>query len=147
MAGMAIIQIIGNIGRDPETRYTQSGLQVTSFTVAVNRVSTQGGERKEETDWYRVSAWGRTAQFAEQYLQKGRRVFVSGRFAPRTFTGQDGQVRTSFDISADHIVPADTQQRADLNDLPAVGSAAPARSRQPQTDTFESEMTEDDIPF
>jgi single-strand DNA-binding protein len=147
MAGIAIIQIIGNIGRDPETRFTPKGQQVTTFTVAVNRVSTQGGERKEETDWYRVNAWGNTARFAEQYLQKGRRVYVSGRFAPRTYTGQDGQMRTAYEISADYIVPTDSQQRVDLNDLPAVGSAAPARGRQQPADSFEDEMTEEDIPF
>lgn len=147
MAGMAIIQIIGNIGRDPETRFTPSGAQVTSFTVAVNRVSTQGGERKEETDWYRVSAWGRTAEFATQYLQKGRRVFVSGRFSPRTYTGQDGQVRTSLEISADYIVPTDSQQRADLNELPAVAASAPPRSRQTKAETLDADLSEDDIPF
>lgn len=147
MAGMAIIQIIGNIGRDPETRFTTGGQQVTSFTVAVNRVGSQGGERKEETDWYRVSAWGRNAQFAEQYLQKGRRVYVSGRFAPRTFTGQDGQVRTSLDISADYIVPTDSQQRAELGDLPVASAASPVRSRSAPPESFSNEMTEDEIPF
>ncbi|MCS6800548.1 MAG: single-stranded DNA-binding protein [Chloroflexota bacterium] len=149
---MAIIQIIGNLGRDPETRYTPEGRQVTSFTVAVNRVSTQGGERREETDWYRVSAWGANAKFAEQYLQKGRRVYVSGRFAPRTFIGQDGQSRLSLDITADHIIPVDAAPRADVNELPAVGASLPGRAKPSQPETFgeelnDEELNEEAIPF
>jgi single-strand DNA-binding protein len=147
MASMAVIHIIGNIGRDPETRFTPNNQQVTSFTVAVNRVSTQGSERKEETDWYRVSAWGKLAQFAEQYLQKGRRVYVSGRFAPRTFIGQDGQTRISLDISADYIVPADSQPRADVNELPPVGASVPSRGRPSPIDAGDPDLTDDDIPF
>lgn len=147
MASMAIIQIIGNIGRDPETRFTPNNQQVTSFTVAVNRVSTQGGERKEETDWYRVSAWGKTAQFAEQYLQKGRRVYVSGRFAPRTFVGQDNQTRIFLDITADYIIPADSQPRADVNDLPPVGATVAGRGRPSPIEPGEPDLSDEDIPF
>src|SRR5262245_28981910 len=121
MAGVATIQIVGNLGRDPETRFTPNGQQVTSFTVAVSRVLGGGerGERREETDWYRVSCFGRNATFAEQYLQKGRRVFVAGRFSTRSFTGQDGQSRTSLEITADQLTSLDSAQRAEFGDAPA----------------------------
>jgi single-strand DNA-binding protein len=145
MAGMAVIQIIGNIGRDPETRFTPTQRQVVSFTVAVNRVVPQGGDGKQEvTDWYRVTCWGNLAEFAANYLQKGRRVYVSGRFAPRTFTGQDGQPRLSLDITADYLIPLDSPQRADLGEGVPVASTSRGRSPAGELDT---DLSEEDLPF
>ena len=99
MASMAKIQIIGNVGRDPELRMTPNGRPVCEFSVAVNRVSNSGGERTEQTDWYRVSCWGKQAETAQQVVQKGQQIFVDGRFSPRRYTTKDGQEGTSYDIS------------------------------------------------
>ncbi|MDE2765272.1 MAG: single-stranded DNA-binding protein, partial [Chloroflexota bacterium] len=99
------IMIIGNLGGDPEMRYTPNGTPVTSFSVAVNRSYTrQDGERAEETEWFRVSAWRQLAEQANQYLAKGRLAYVEGRLRSRTFQGNDGQTRFVNEIDANQIV-------------------------------------------
>lgn len=94
------IIVIGHLGRDPEMRYTPNGQSVTSFSVASSRRYTTGeGEQREETEWFNVSAWGRLADLCNQYLSKGRQVYVEGRFSSRSYEGRDGQMRHSNDIS------------------------------------------------
>lgn len=104
------IIIVGNVGRDPEMRYTPSGQAVTSFSVATNRQYTSNsGESVKETIWFRVSAWGKTAEICNQYLKKGSKVLVEGRLTadknggPRIWTGQDGTPRASFEVSAQTV--------------------------------------------
>jgi single-strand DNA-binding protein len=93
------IIVIGNLGRDPEMRYTPNGQSVTSFSVAsTRRYNTADGERREETEWFRVNAWGRLADTCNQYLTKGQQVYVEGRLSSRTYQAQDGQTRVSLDI-------------------------------------------------
>jgi single-strand DNA-binding protein len=100
--------IAGNVGRDPEMRYTPSGQAVTSFSVAVNESYTNNsGEKVKKTFWFRVSAWGKQAEICNQYVKKGQMVLVEGRLSgdqatggPRVWTGQDGQPRSSFEITA-----------------------------------------------
>ncbi len=88
------IIVIGNLGRDPEMRYTPSGQSVTSFSVASNRkYTTAAGEQREETEWFNVNAWGRLAELCNQYLTKGRQVYVEGRLRSRTYESRDGQTR------------------------------------------------------
>ena len=102
------IIIAGNLGRDPEMRYTQDGTPVTNFSVATNRRWTNpDGSQGEETIWFRVSAWRRLAETCNEYLQKGRPVLVEGRLrpdpatgGPRIWTGNDGIARASFEITA-----------------------------------------------
>ncbi len=99
---------VGNVGRDPEMRYTPSGQAVTSFSVAPNRQYTNNnGETIKETIWFRVSAWGKQAEVCNQYLKKGSKVLVEGRLTPdketggpRVWTGQDGSPRASFEVTA-----------------------------------------------
>ncbi len=94
------IIVIGNLGRDPEMRYTASGQSVTSFSVASNRrYTTAAGEQREETEWFNVSAWGRLGETCNQYLVRGSQVYVEGRLSTRTYTTQDGQPRFSNDIT------------------------------------------------
>lgn len=102
------IIIAGNLGGDPELRYTQDGTPVANFSVATNRRWTnQDGSRGEETVWFRVSVWRRQAETCNEYLRKGRQVLVEGRMnvdpatgGPRVWTGQDGQPRASYEITA-----------------------------------------------
>lgn len=104
--------IVGNLGRDPEMRYTGDGTPVTSFSVATNRRWTNSdGSQGEETVWFRVSAWRRLAETCAQYLSKGRQVMVEGRMTPdrdtggpRVWTGQDGVARASFELTADRVI-------------------------------------------
>jgi len=105
MAGMNKITIIGNLGRDPEMRYTPSGSAVTDFSVAVTRsYRTRDGENKEETEWFRVRCWERLAEIANQYLPKGRQVYVEGRLKSRTYQDQSGETRVSLDVNATELV-------------------------------------------
>ncbi len=100
--------IVGNLGRDPEMRYTPQGTPVTTFTVAANRRWTNAdGTPGEETTWFRVTAWRRMAEVCNQYLSKGRQVLVEGWLrpdpetgGPRIWTGQDGVARASFEVTA-----------------------------------------------
>lgn len=105
------IIIVGNLGRDPEMRYTPSGQAVTSFSVATSRQYTgSDGQKVKETIWFRVSAWGKQAETCNQYLRKGSKVLVEGRLVPdptsggpRVFTRQDGSTGASFEISANTV--------------------------------------------
>lgn len=120
MAGLCKATIIGNLGRDPEMRYTPNGKPVTSFSVACNRVYTASdGERREETEWFRVIAWGKLAETCSQILSKGRRVYVEGRLQTRTWEGQDGQKRTEIEIVANDMVVLDSRPRGDAPELGA----------------------------
>lgn len=94
------VLIIGNVGGDPEMRYTPNGNPVTSFSVATNRRYTVEGEQREETQWFRVSAWNRLAETCNQYVTRGMKVYVEGRLSVREYVGQDGQTRTSVDVNA-----------------------------------------------
>lgn len=98
------ITIIGNLGTDPEMRYMPSGDAVTSFSVATNyRYRTRDGEQRDETEWFRINAWGRLAETTNQYLEKGRLVYIEGRLSSRSWQGQDGQTRFSNEIRAQEV--------------------------------------------
>jgi single-strand DNA-binding protein len=113
MASFAKAMIIGNLGRDPEMRYTPSGRPVTEFTVAVNQSTKnqQSGEWIESTDWFRVTVWGERAERTAEQFRKGNRVFVEGRFRTREFEGRDGLKRVSLEISADSVVSLEARVR------------------------------------
>jgi single-strand DNA-binding protein len=121
------VMIIGNLGADPEMRYTPSGRPVTQFNVAVNQSTKnqQTGEWNEETDWFRVSVWGDRAERAAETFRKGNKVFVEGRFKTREFEGRDGQKRTSLEITADSLVNLEKRTR-DEGDGGQFATAAPA---------------------
>lgn len=102
MAGYQYTVIIGNVGRDPEMRYTQNGVAVCDFSVAVSRSWTDKGtnEKKEETTWFKVSAWRNLAETCNQYVKKGMQIMVAGRVSASAFMGQDGQPRSSLELLA-----------------------------------------------
>ena len=134
------IIIVGNLGRDPEMRFTPSGQAVTNFNVATNRQYTgNDGQPVKETIWFRISTWGKQAEICNQYLRKGSKVLVEGRLVPdkdtggpRIWTKQDGTAGASFEISASTVrflssrgedessaVPGDiASQTDDAGDIP-----------------------------
>ena len=135
------IIVIGNLGRDPEMRYTPSGQSVASFSVASNRrYTTASGEQREETDWFNVSAWGKLAELCNQYLTKGRQVYVEGRLRLRSYEGRDGQTRFVNEITLTDVQflgggTGTRDEAAPYETEPAMGDAGPG------TDDI------DDLPF
>ncbi len=102
--GLNKVMIIGNLGRDPEMRYTPSGKPVTSFSVAVSRTYMKAeGERTEVTDWFNVVAWGRLAEICSQYLAKGSTVYVEGRLETRSWEGENGQKHYRTELVANDV--------------------------------------------
>jgi single-strand DNA-binding protein len=103
--GLNKVQIIGNLGRDPEMRYTPSGSAVTNFTVAVNRPRRgQDGNMVDETEWFRVVLWDKLAETANEFLRKGRTVYIEGRLQSRKYTDKDGVERTSVEIVGNEMI-------------------------------------------
>ena len=153
--GLNKVMIIGNLGRDPEMRYTPSGQAVTQFTVAVNRnYKDAQGERQEETEWFRVVAWGQQAEFSAEYLRKGAKVFVEGRIQTRQWEGQDGQKRYTTELVANTIQTLERRQRDDAGDggsqlppEPRAQRPQAANTRQGGGDQPPTEPDYDDLPF
>ena len=135
--------LIGNLGKDPEMRYTPSGQAVTSFSVATNRQYTNNnGESVKETTWFRVSAWGKQAETCNQYLRKGSKVLVEGRLTsdpatggPRIWKAQDGSSRASFEVNASTVRFLSSKNESD-------GSAQVGGD-----DAGFAEPNDDEIPF
>lgn len=102
MAGYQYTVIVGNVGRDPELRYTQAGVAVCDFSVAVSRrwSDRNTNENKEETTWFRVSAWRGLAETCNQYVRKGMQIMVAGRVSASAYLGQDGTARASLELLA-----------------------------------------------
>ena len=115
MASLNKVMIIGNLGSEPEMRFTPGGQPVTSFRVATNRVyTTPEGERKEETEWFTVVAWSKLAEQCNQFLTKGRLVYAEGRLRTHTWESQDGQKHYRTEIIANRITFLDRQATVPL---------------------------------
>ena len=108
MVGLNKIMVIGNVGTDPEMRYTANGNPVTSFRLATSRSYTTGsGERRQETEWFTIVCWNQLAEQCNQYLSKGRRASVEGRLASHTWEGQDGQTRARNAVHCNRVLLRD----------------------------------------
>jgi single-strand DNA-binding protein len=127
--------LIGNLGSEPDLRYTQAGVSVTSFSLAVNKLwKDASGQQQQRTIWFRVSAWRHLAELASQYLHKGSRVFVAGELdPPQAYLDRDGQPQASFQVTA-HVIRF-------LDRKPEETSAAEAAPEA------ESSTAAEDIPF
>lgn len=105
------VQLIGNLTRDPELRYTPNGTAVCSFGIATNRNwTTDTGEKKEEVEFHRVVSWNKLAELCSQFLIKGRKVYVEGRLQTRNWTGQDGTQRTTTEIVINDMILLDSKR-------------------------------------
>lgn len=108
------IMVIGNVGTDPEMRYTPSGAPVTSFRIATSRsYNAPDGERKQETEWFTVVAWRNLAEQVNQYLVKGRKAYVEGRLHSNSYQRQDGQMSFRNEIIADRVLFLDRPGEGD----------------------------------
>jgi single-strand DNA-binding protein len=103
--GLNKVMIIGNLGREPEMRYTPSGRPVTTFSVATSRTwNTSEGEKHVETEWFNVVAWSNLAEICKQYLTKGQQVYIEGRLQTRHWEDQEGNKHTSVEIVANEMI-------------------------------------------
>ena len=153
----AKVMIIGNLGRDPEMRYTPNGRPVTEFSVAVShrsRDDATGEWKDDQTDWYRVTVWGERAERTAEQFRKGNKVFVEGRFKTREFEGRDGQKRMSLEITADSLVNLEKRNREEGDgEFATAGAARPAApasggGRAPSSGGgFDDPGDLDDLPF
>ena len=136
MVSLNKIMLIGNVGTDPEMRFTPSGNPVTSFRLATSRVYTASdGERKQETEWFTVVAWKKQAESCNQFLTKGQRVYVEGSLRTRAWEGRDGQKRVTAEVIANRVIFLDKQ------------ALAPLPSEEFPAEAGEEEVAPDDLPF
>jgi single-strand DNA-binding protein len=145
--------IIGNLGRDPEMRYTPSGQAVTQFTVATNRnYRDQSGEWQKETEWFRVVVWAQQAERAAENLRKGHKVYVEGRIQTRQWEDQSGQKRYTTELIANQVTSLERRERDE--DAPPFDDASAPRAR-PQAPSAAPRAADsqaagedyDDLPF
>ncbi|OGM21416.1 hypothetical protein A2863_00525 [Candidatus Woesebacteria bacterium RIFCSPHIGHO2_01_FULL_38_9b] len=112
------VELIGNLTRDPELRYTPSGIAVCTFGLATNRQwTTDSGEKKEDAEFHRIVAWNKLAELCAQLLAKGRKVYVEGRLQTRRWTGQDGAERTTTEIVINDMIILDSRLSAGSEDI------------------------------
>ena len=145
--GLNKVMLIGNLGKDPEMKYTPSGMPVTTFSVAVSRSwRTPEGENREETEWFRVVAWQKLAETCNEYLRKGMRVYIEGRLQTRKWTDQQGQERYTTEVVANEMVMlSGREEGGGGGGARERSSAAPARGGGNEYD--ELGMDDEDIPF
>ena len=158
--GLNKVMIIGNLGKDPEMKYSQDGKPITTFSVAVSRTwKSPDGQQSEETEWFRVVAWERLAETCNEYLRKGSKVYIEGRLKTRKWTTPEGQERQIVEVIATDMQMLDSRPQGSYgdeggggggyrNERPAPqrqgGAANAAGASQSDDDT---DMDVDDIPF
>ena len=150
--GLNKVLLIGNLGKDPEMKYTPQGKPMTTFSVAVSRRrQTPDGEWKDETEWFRIVAWQKLAEQCNEYLRKGSKVYIEGRLQTREWQGQDGQTRQTVEVVANEMVILDSRQGGPGGPSGYAGEERPSRPAGPAPapggfqDDVDSDV--DDIPF
>jgi single-strand DNA-binding protein len=139
MASVNKVILLGNLGRDPEVRFTQGGTPVANFTMATtDRWSDPSGEKKEKTEWHRIVVWGKQAEIAGEYLRKGRPVFVEGSLQTREWTDRDGNKRYTTEVRAQRL-----QLLGRPDDRGGSAGGPPSEEAVEPAGSF----AEDDIPF
>lgn len=136
------IILVGNLGRDPELRYTPQGTPVCSFTMATNeRRKDKNGEMQDQTTWFKVTLWGRQAETASQYLTKGRPVYIEGRLRVEEWTDRDGKPRHTLEVNATDMQFIGGAR----SEEPSMERAAAAPASTASTE--QANFPEDDVPF
>lgn len=164
------VQLIGNLTRDPELRYTPNGNAVCSFSIATNRNwTTDSGEKREEVDFHKIIAWNKLGELCSQFLVKGRKVYVEGRLTTRTWTGQDGAQKSTTEVVINDMILLDraggatapgTDNSEESTELKKETAGEPkeakvskksskpeSKDEEPASVSNEEEVMPDDIPF
>jgi single-strand DNA-binding protein len=140
-SGLNKVMIIGNLGKDPEVRYTPGGQAVANFTIATNESwNDKAGQKQERTEWHRIVAWGKTAELCGEYLTKGRQVYIEGKIQTREWNNKEGVKQYTTEIVANQVLflgekPSSGRDRGDPGPTP------PGEEQQPPA------RGDDDIPF
>jgi single-strand DNA-binding protein len=144
MAGLNKVILIGNIGRDPELRYTASGQPVANFSLATSEAWTnRDGEREQRTEWHRIVAWGRLAEICGEHLSKGKQVYVEGRLQTREWEDRDGNKRRTTEVTAQQLLMLGRRGDAPSPDAPSPD----ASETESPSEAGPAEGGPDDIPF
>ena len=144
------IILVGNLGKDPELRYTPQGTPVCSFTVATNeKRKDRAGETQDFTTWFRVTLWGRQAETASQYLTKGRPVYVEGRLRLEEWTDRDGKQRYTLEVHATDMqfIGGGRAEETAASTTTAAAGGGGQRSTTADRQPPEPDLSDDDIPF
>ena len=148
MASFNKITIVGYLGRDPEIRYTPSGEAVCNFSVATTeRRKDAGGEFQDLTTWFKITVWRRQAEIANQYLSKGKQVYVEGRLRQTEYTDRDGNRRTALEVTASDIqfLGAKGEEVGMSSNAPSAGK--PVNRSSAPDNSFDAPVNDDEIPF
>jgi len=133
--GLNKVMIIGNLGKEPELRYTPSGRPVTTFSVAVSRSwKSSNGEHRSETEWFKIVAWGKLAEICKEYLHKGQQVYIEGRLQTRQWEDKEGQQRTTVELIANEMTMLGERREKSLSEENSAEDVPPA-------------VDEDEFPF
>lgn len=139
MGSVNKVILVGNLGRDPELKYTPSGTAVVNFTIATNEVwKDKEGQKQEHTEWHRVVAFGKLAETCGEYLRKGKQVYVEGSIRSRTYKDREGAEKTAMEIRLDTMVMLGRIEG---------GRPATESGPKPEVSEKEPEFNDDDIPF
>ncbi|CAN5161421.1 hypothetical protein BH09PAT1_BH09PAT1_6420 [soil metagenome] len=152
------VQLIGNLTRDPELRYTPQGTAVCTIGLATNRSwTTDSGEKHEESEFHRIIAWNKLAELCSQFLVKGRKIYVEGRLSTRSWTGQDGAQKSVTEVVIDDMIILDSKGAPAASTSeepkapPPAPKAAPKKAEEPSQGDVptpdEDMVAPDDIPF
>lgn len=142
MAGLNKAILIGNLGKDPEIRYTPSGMAVANFSLATTENWTKDGQRESRTEWHRIVAFGRLAEICGEYLSKGKQIYVEGKIQTREWEDKDGNKRYTTEIVANQMQMLGAR---DINDAPRSSATPPTKSDIPEPPYPDTQ--DDDIPF
>ena len=143
MASVNKVILIGNLGRDPELRYTQGGQGVANFTLATNeRWRDKDGQNQERTEWHRIVVWGKQAENCAQYLQKGRSCYIEGRLQTREWEDKEGKKRQTTEIVAQNVTFLGSRDGAPRSADPGATTTGP-----PADGSMDPPAGGDDIPF
>jgi single-strand DNA-binding protein len=156
--GVNKVILVGNLGNDPETKYTQGGMAICTLSLATTSTrKDKDGQQIEKTEWHRVKLFGKLGEIAQEYLRKGAQVYIEGSIRYDKFTGQDGVEKYFTDIVADEMqmLGGRSEGRADSGDRPARPAASSAPRREapasrgpaPQASAAADDFADDDIPF
>ena len=140
MASINKVILVGNLGRDPEVRYTQNGNAVANLNLATNEVwNDKSGQRQERTEWHRIVVWGKQAEIAKEYLSKGRQIYVEGSLQTRQWEDKDGQKRYTTEIRCQRFVMLGGRGEGRSE---SVGGSEPEPEMPP-----DMSYSDEDIPF